>query len=47
MFVEWEGPEQVTRLYPVVLVHGGFQGTEWLDTPDGRLSWAQRLVEAR
>ena len=47
MFVEWEAPETVTRPYPVVLVHGGgFQGTEWLDTPDGRPGWAQRLVEA-
>ncbi len=37
----------MTRPYPVVLVHGGgFQGTEWLDTPDGRPGWAQRLVEA-
>jgi pimeloyl-ACP methyl ester carboxylesterase len=25
---------------------GGFQGTEWLDTPDGRPGWAQRIVEA-
>ena len=47
MFAEWETPEQVTRPYPIVLVHGGgFQGTEWLDTPDGRPGWAQRLVEA-
>ena len=47
MFVEWEAPEEVTRPYPVVLVHGGgLQGTEWLDTPDGRPGWAQRLVEA-
>ena len=47
MFAEWEAPEQVTRLYPIVLVHGGgFQGTEWLDTPDGRPGWAQRLIEA-
>ncbi len=47
MFAEWEAPEEVTRPYPVVLVHGGgFQGTEWLDTPDGRPGWAQRLVEA-
>ncbi len=47
MFVEWEAPERVTRPYPVVLVHGGgFQGTEWFDTPDGRPGWAQRLVEA-
>ena len=47
MFVEWEAPEHVERPYPIVLVHGGgFQGTEWLDTPDGRPGWAQRLVEA-
>ena len=47
MFAEWEAPAQVTRRHPVVLVHGGgFQGTEWLDTPDGRPGWAQRLAEA-
>ena len=47
MFVAWEAPEQVTQPHPIVLVHGGaMQGTEWLDTPDGRPGWAQRLVEA-
>ncbi len=47
LFVEWEAPEQVTQPFPVVLVHGGtLQGTEWLDTPDGRPGWAQRFVEA-
>ncbi|MBF0886886.1 alpha/beta hydrolase [Gluconobacter sphaericus] len=47
MYVEWEAPEHVTRPYPIVLMHGGgFQGTEWFDTPDGRAGWAQRLVEA-
>ncbi|BFG81614.1 hypothetical protein PTKU46_96480 [Paraburkholderia terrae] len=47
MYVEWEAPEMVTRKWPVVLMHGGgFQGTEWFDTPDGRPGWAQRLVEA-
>lgn len=47
MFVAWESPEQVTQPHPIVLVHGGaMQGTEWLDTPDGRPGWAQRLVEA-
>jgi hypothetical protein len=47
MYVSWEAPEQVTRPWPIVLVHGGaLQGTEWLDTPDGRPGWAQRLVEA-
>lgn len=47
MFVEWEAPEKITRPWPIVLMHGGgFQGTEWFDTPDGRPGWAQRLVEA-
>ena len=47
MFVAWEAPETVTKPYPLVLVHGGaMQGTEWLDTPDGRPGWAQRFVEA-
>ncbi len=47
MYVSWEAPAEVTRPYPVVLVHGGaVQGTEWLDTPDGRPGWAQRLVDA-
>ncbi len=47
MFVAWEAPEEVTRRFPIVLVHGGgLQGIEWLDTPDGRPGWAQRLVEA-
>ena len=47
LFAEWQAPEQVTHPWPVVLVHGGgFQGTEWLETPDGRPGWAQRLVEA-
>lgn len=47
LFAEWEAPETVIKPYPVVLVHGGgFQGTEWFDTPDGRPGWAQRLVEA-
>ncbi|KWR84228.1 hypothetical protein [Cupriavidus sp. IDO] len=47
LFVEWETPEEVTRPWPIVLLHGGgYQGTEWFDTPDGRPGWAQRLVEA-
>ncbi len=47
MFVSWEAPEHVTKPYPLVLIHGGaMQGTEWLDTPDGRPGWAQRFVEA-
>ena len=47
LFAEWETPERVTHPWPVVLVHGGgYQGTEWMETPDGRPGWAQRLVEA-
>ena len=47
MFVCWEAPEKVAKPYPLVLIHGGaMQGTEWLDTPDGRPGWAQRFVEA-
>lgn len=47
MFVQWEAPPQVTRPYPLVLVHGGGgQGTDWTGTPDGRPGWATRFVEA-
>ncbi len=47
MYVAWEAPAEVIRPYPLILVHGGaVQGTEWLDTPDGRPGWAQRLVDA-
>ena len=48
MYVSWEAPaEGASQPYPIVLVHGGaLQSTEWLDTPDGRPGWAQRLVEA-
>ena len=47
MYVLWEAPVEVTQPYPIVLIHGGaLQGTEWMDTPDGRPGWAQRLVEA-
>ncbi len=46
MFVEWEAPEVVTKPFPIILVHGGgFQGLEWIETPDGRPGWAQRLVD--
>lgn len=47
LFADWEAPVEVTQPFPVILVHGGgYQGTEWMDTPDGRPGWAQRLVEA-
>lgn len=47
MFVSWEAPVEVTRPYPIVLVHGGGgQGTDWMSTPDGRPGWADHLVAA-
>jgi pimeloyl-ACP methyl ester carboxylesterase len=46
MYVEWLAPVEVTKPYPIVLVHGGGgQGTDYLGTPDGRPGWAQLLVE--
>lgn len=45
--VTWEAPERSKHPHPTVLIQGGAtQATEWLDTPDGRPGWAQRLVEA-
>jgi pimeloyl-ACP methyl ester carboxylesterase len=46
MYVQWEAPPDVTKPYPIVLVHGGGgQGTDWLGTPDGRPGWATFLVQ--
>jgi pimeloyl-ACP methyl ester carboxylesterase len=46
MFVQWEAPVEVSHPFPVVLVHGGGgQGTNYLDTPDGRPGWATQLVQ--
>jgi pimeloyl-ACP methyl ester carboxylesterase len=45
MFVAWEAPAEVTRPYPLVLVHGGGgQGTDYMGTPDGRPGWSTMLV---
>ena len=45
MFVQWEAPAEVTKPYPIVLVHGGGgQGTDWLGTPDGRPGWSTFLL---
>lgn len=47
LYVAWESPEEVTRPYPLVLIHGGGgQGTDWLGTPDGRPGWASEFVRA-
>ena len=46
MFVQWEAPPEVTKPYPLVLLHGGGgQETDWLGTPDGRPGWATFLLE--
>ena len=45
-FVAWKAPAEPTSKLPVVLVHGGGgQGTEWMQTPDGRPGWAPLLVD--
>ena len=46
MYVEWESPVEVTRPYPLVLIHGGGgQGLDWMQTYDGRPGWAPLLVQ--
>ncbi|HEX4980091.1 MAG TPA: hypothetical protein VFV63_00250 [Ilumatobacteraceae bacterium] len=46
MYVYWEAPVEVTKPYPIVLIHGGAgQGLDYLSTPDGRPGWSTLLVE--
>jgi len=46
LFVQWEAPAEITRPYPLVLVHGGGgQMTDWQGTPDGRPGWMDRFVD--
>ncbi len=46
MFVYWQAPAEVTKPYPIVLIHGGGgQGLDYLGTPDGRPGWATLLCE--
>lgn len=45
MYVEWERADDGSGAVPVILVHGGGgQGTDYLQTPDGRPGWAPLLV---
>jgi len=47
LYVEWEAPAEITRPYPLVLVHGGGgQLTDWRGTPDGRPGWMDKFVDA-
>lgn len=45
MFVHYMLPAEREHQYPVVFVHGGGgQGTDWLETPDGRDGWVDYFV---
>jgi len=45
MFVQYLLPAERRHDYPVVMIHGGGgQGTDWLETPDGRDGWADYFV---
>jgi pimeloyl-ACP methyl ester carboxylesterase len=40
LFVQYVLPARTRHKYPIVLIHGGGgQGTDWLETPDGRDGW--------
>jgi pimeloyl-ACP methyl ester carboxylesterase len=45
MFVQYLLPANRRHRYPVVMIHGGGgQGTDWLETPDGRDGWVDYFV---
>src|SRR5882672_125062 len=45
MFVQYMLPADRKHPYPLVMIHGGGgQGTDWLQTPDGRDGWADYFV---
>jgi len=45
MFVQYVLPANRQHEYPIVLIHGGGgQGTDWLETPDGRDGWVDYFV---
>lgn len=45
MFVQYLLPANRRHAYPLVMIHGGGgQGTDWLETPDGRDGWADYFV---
>lgn len=47
MYVEHFKPHEVSRPYPVVMIHGGGQtGTNFTGTPDGRRGWAHDFLRA-
>ena len=45
MYVEHLVPEKVTQQYPLVMIHGhGMTGTNFLNTPDGRVGWGDHFM---
>ncbi len=45
MFVQYLLPAEREHRYPVVFIHGGGgQGTDWMETPDGRDGWTDYFV---
>jgi pimeloyl-ACP methyl ester carboxylesterase len=47
LFVQYLLPERRRHEYPIVFIHGGGgQGTDWLETPDGRDGWVDYFVAA-
>jgi len=42
LYAEFQIPNKILHLYPIVMIHGGGQtGTNFTGTPDGREGWAQ------
>ncbi|KAF5393791.1 hypothetical protein D9757_000380 [Collybiopsis confluens] len=47
VYVEHLVPARVTQSLPILMIHGhGMTGTNFLNTPDGRLGWADYLMAA-
>ena len=45
LFVQYLLPARRRHEYPIVFIHGGGgQGTDWLETPDGRDGWVDYFV---
>lgn len=45
LYVEHLVPENVTQPLPLLIIHGhGMTGTNFLNTPDGRLGWADHFM---
>jgi pimeloyl-ACP methyl ester carboxylesterase len=45
LFVQYVLPARPRHRYPIVFIHGGGgQGTDWLETPDGRDGWVDYFV---